>query len=75
MQFYDIQGDTAPFKEDNYVIGVEARKLKKVPLSIGIACGMDKEKAIKGAVAGGFVNTLITDYNCALKLLEDDADC
>ena len=76
MQFYDIQGDTAPFKEDNYVIGVEARKLKKVPLTIGIAGGMDKEKAIKGAVAGGFVNTLITDYNCALKLLEDDAaDC
>ena len=45
-------------------------------ITIGIAGGMDKEKAIKGAVAGGYVNTLITDYKCALKLMEDDAaDC
>ena len=76
MQFYDIRGNTAPFKDDNYVIGVEARKFKKVPLTVGIAAGTDKEKAIKGAVAGGYVNTLITDYDCALKLMEDDAsDC
>ena len=75
MQFYDIHGSTAPFREDNYVIGVEARKLKKVPLTIGISGGRDKEKAIKGAIEGGYVNTLITDYDCALKLLEDDSDC
>ena len=71
MQFYDARGNTAPFKEDNYVIGVEAQKLKKIPLTIGIAGGRDKEKAIKGAIGGGYINTLITDHACALSLMEE----
>ena len=69
MQFYDIHGDTAPFKDNNYVIGVEVQKLKKIPITIGVAGGEDKEVAIKGAIKGGYINTLITDYNCAQALL------
>ncbi len=70
MQFYDISGNTGPFKDNNYVIGLEVQKLRKTPISIGIAGGLDKVDAIRGAIAGGYINRLITDYNCAKALLE-----
>ncbi len=71
MQFYGENGSTAPFKEDNYVIGVDVQKLKKIPMTIGIAGGSDKSRAILGAIRGKYINTLITDYECALSLLEE----
>ena len=72
MQFYDVNGDTAPFKDNNYVIGVDVHKLKKIPITMGIAGGVEKERAIKGAIRGGYINTLITDYECAQALLQEE---
>ncbi|MBQ6393221.1 MAG: sugar-binding transcriptional regulator, partial [Eubacterium sp.] len=43
-------------------------------VTVGIAGGVEKVRAIKGAIRGGYINTLITDYNCASSLLEDDQD-
>ena len=75
MQFFDVTGDTAPFARDNYVIGVDIKKLRKVPLSVGTAGGISKLPAIKGAVNGGYINVLITDITCAdaLDRTEDPA--
>ena len=70
MQFYDIDGNTTPFKDNNYVVGVEVQKLKKIPITIGVAGGPDKEVAIKGAIRGGYINTLVTDVECARALLK-----
>lgn len=70
MQFYDILGSTAPFKIDNNVVGIEIKKLRRVPHSIGVACGIEKVDAIKGAINGKYINTLITDVDCARALLK-----
>ncbi len=71
LQFFDIEGNTSPYtKHNNRVIGLSLQKLRKVPVSIGVAGGMDKVNAIQGAIAGGFINTLITDYDCAMALYE-----
>lgn len=70
MQFYDINGNTATFKADNNVVGVDIKKLRRVAHSIGVACGEEKAGAVKGAVAGRYINTLVTDVACAHKLLE-----
>lgn len=70
MQFYDITGDTAPYYDDNNVIGIELKKLRKVPCSIGIAGGIEKLPAIQGAIRGQYINILITDYQCAKALVE-----
>ena len=70
MQFYDEDGNTSPFKEDNNVVGIDIHQLKKVPHSIGIAGGTDKLSAIRGAIKGRYINTLITDISCAQALLE-----
>ena len=73
MQFFDVNGDTKPFKNDNYVVGININKLKKVPISIGIAGGIEKLPSIKGAIKGGFINRLITDIQCA-SLLASEQD-
>lgn len=71
MQFYDIFGDTSAYSEDNTVIGIDIHKLTKVPCSIGVAGGMEKLPAIKGAIKGRYINTLITDVQCANALASD----
>lgn len=73
MQFYNIEGDTAPFQKDNNVIGIDIHRLRDVPYSVGIAGGMDKLAAIQGAVRGRYINILITDIRCARALAAGDA--
>ena len=72
MQFYDINGSTTPFKIDNNVVGIEIKKLRRVPHSIGVACGIEKVDAIKGAINGKYINTLVTDVESARKLIEEE---
>jgi DNA-binding transcriptional regulator LsrR (DeoR family) len=69
MQFFDESGSTAPYRTDNNVIGIDIANLCKVPCCIGIAGGMDKLKAIRGAIRGGYINRLITDVDCARALM------
>lgn len=70
MQFFDITGDTKPFGADNNVVGVDIKKLRKVPHAIGVAGGKEKALAIAGAIKGGYINVLVTDCECGKQLLE-----
>ena len=70
MQFFDENGDTSPYKVDNNVIGIDIAQLMKIPCCVGIAGGMDKLMAVRGAIRGGYINRLITDVNCARALLD-----
>lgn len=72
MQFYDTSGSTEPYHKENTVIGMEIKKLRKVPHSIGVAAGELKLPAIKGAINGRYINTLITDANTAKLLAENN---
>ncbi|MBQ7839494.1 MAG: sugar-binding transcriptional regulator [Lachnospiraceae bacterium] len=71
MQFYDIEGKTFVGQNDNNVIGMEIEKLRKVPTRIGIAYGTAKLRAIQGAIAGQYINVLVTDFDCARALMEE----
>jgi DNA-binding transcriptional regulator LsrR (DeoR family) len=70
MQFFDIQGNTEHFEADNCVIGIDIKKLRRVPHSIGVASGREKAEAIQGAIKGGYINVLVTDVECGKRLLE-----
>ena len=70
MQFFDKNGSTAPYSADNNVIGIDIANLSRVPGCVGIAGGMDKVNAIRGAIRGGYINRLITDVDCARALLD-----
>lgn len=71
MQFYDAAGDTAPYRNDNTVVGMDIQRLRKVPCSVGIAGGLEKLPAIKGAIRGKYINMLITDVRCASALASE----
>lgn len=43
------------------VITIELEKLKKIPLIIGVASGLEKVQAIKAALEGRLIHVLITD--------------
>ena len=44
--------------------------IRKVPSKIGIAGGERKVEAVIGAIRGGYINVLITDTECAQKMIE-----
>ena len=73
MQFYDINGSTAPFRAENNVVGADIRALHRLPLRIGIAGGEDKFSSVCGAVRGKYINVLITDITCARMLAAQEA--
>ena len=60
-----------PYEDDNNVIGMDISKLRTVPRSIGIAGGIEKLRAIRGAINGHYINTLITDIQCAEALISE----
>ena len=58
-------------KDDNNVIGMDISMLRSVPRSIGIAGGIEKLRAVRGAINGHYINTLITDIECAEALISE----
>lgn len=72
MQFFDKNGNTEPFKEFNErVAGLPLSQLRDtVENRICAGTGVYKAEALCGAMRGGFVNILITDQECAQRLLE-----
>jgi DNA-binding transcriptional regulator LsrR (DeoR family) len=55
------------------VISMELNQLKQVRRVVGIAGGKRKIAAIRGALAGGWINTLITDRMTAERLIQAQA--
>ena len=71
LQFFDREGNTDIFEEFNSrVAGMPLRQLREVENKICIGSGVHKADAIHGAMCGGFVNILVTDQECALRLIE-----
>ncbi len=71
LRYYNKEGNMEPFREFNdKVASIPMTTLKKVKNRIGIAGGVEKVNAIKGAIRGKYINILITDVECAQKMLQ-----
>lgn len=70
MWYFDNEGNIIDLPLHNRLMGIDIDTLKKVPEVICIAGGKEKENAILGGLRGGMMNTLITDYNTAINILE-----
>lgn len=68
MHFYDIEGNEIETKTI-FKISMDLEKIKKVPTVIGMAGGLQKLKAIQGAINGHIIDVLITDEYVAQELL------
>ena len=71
LQFYDKDGNTEQFRFFNdRVAAMRLEDVRKVPSKIGIAGGERKVDAVVSAIRGGYINILITDTECAQKMIE-----
>lgn len=69
MQAYNADGESKEFDDSNKkVFGYPLENLKKIETVIALAGGSSKLEAIKGAIKGGYINVLITNYSNALEL-------
>jgi DNA-binding transcriptional regulator LsrR (DeoR family) len=70
LRFFDIDGHPMKPAIEERVISINAEAMMQVPRRVGVAGRMGKLNAIRGAVAGGWINVLITDADVARQLLE-----
>ncbi len=63
--FYDKDGKPIQTNLEDRMIGICFEDLKKCPNVVCVAYGKAKANAVAGALAGGLVNTLIIDTDCA----------
>ena len=69
-RIYDKNGQMVDEDLQRKMIGISLDKIAKIPVRVGISYGKDKIEAIKGAIAGGLVNVLVTDVPTAELLLK-----
>ena len=70
FRFFDEDGVLVRSEIDQRVVGIAPSQLLGVPRRIGVAGGRRKHAAIQAALAGGWVNVLITDLDTARHLTE-----
>jgi DNA-binding transcriptional regulator LsrR (DeoR family) len=71
LRFFNRQGEPLLTPLNERVIGMRLEQLQRVARSVGIAGGQRKLHAIRGALAGRWVNVLITDRRTAEVLVEE----
>lgn len=71
LRYFNREGKTEPFREFNdKVASIPIETLKAVENRVGIGGGAQKADAIKGAIRAQFINILITDVDCAQRMLQ-----
>lgn len=71
LRFLDAMGNPIATELDELVLGVTLTQLRAARRRIGVAGGRSKFDAVRAAVRGGWIDTLITDQRTAERLLAD----
>lgn len=70
LRFFDADGRAIESSVDDRVIGIAHDALLRIPRRVGVAGGVSKHAAIRGALLGGWVNVLVTDLDEAQRLIK-----
>ena len=70
LHFIDDEGNQVAEDLDGLIVGASRTQLSRAERRIGVAGGPDKHKAIRAALLGGWINSLITDSVTARYLLD-----
>ncbi|NJN92806.1 MAG: sugar-binding transcriptional regulator [Anaerolineales bacterium] len=68
-QIFDLNGECHHCEYNQRVIGVTLAELKHIPITLAIAMGLPKAKAILGGLRTGAINVLCTDDTAAREVL------
>jgi DNA-binding transcriptional regulator LsrR (DeoR family) len=69
FRYFDENGRLVNSNFDKRVIGISPELIKKINNTVVVGGGMNKLEAIRAALRGGWINTLITDAAVASELL------
>lgn len=72
LRYFDDRGRQVPSDLDDRVIGLSLDEIKQIKHVVGVAGGTAKLRAIRGALEGKLIHTLVTDHVTARHLLEPD---
>jgi len=68
-RIFRVDGSPVRGPLDDRVVAISEADLRAIPRRVGVAGGRAKLGAIRGAIAGGWVNALVTDTRTAAALL------
>lgn len=68
-RFFDAAGHLVQSDLDSRIVGIDPETYRAIPRRIGLAGGERKHQAIRAAIAGNWVNVVITDLATARALL------
>jgi DNA-binding transcriptional regulator LsrR (DeoR family) len=70
LRYFDAQGQPMRSELDSRVIGLSLDELHRIERVVGVAGGAVKFDAIRAALRGHLINTLVTDHETARRLLQ-----
>ena len=70
-RFYDRDGAQIPLDVNRRIVGLDIESLKRIPVKVLVAGGVNKREALRVALAHGFCDILVTDDDTAGWLLAD----
>jgi DNA-binding transcriptional regulator LsrR (DeoR family) len=68
MRFFNAKGKPVSSSFDKRVVGIRVDQIRAARHRIGVAGGRRKFEAIRGALRGGWLSTLVTDLDSAQRL-------
>jgi DNA-binding transcriptional regulator LsrR (DeoR family) len=72
--FIDHNGEAMKMPLGQRIIGISGSELRKIPEVIAIAYGNEKVTAVRPAIAGGFIQTLVANASFARSLIAHSDD-
>jgi DNA-binding transcriptional regulator LsrR (DeoR family) len=69
MRYFDKDGRPVASHLDQRLLGIDSQTLLGIPRRVGVAGGRRKHEAIRAALLGGWINTLVTDSATAAYLV------
>ncbi len=70
MRFFDSEGRAIEAPFENGLVGITLEQLGEVERVVGVAGGMQKTEALRGALRGRLIDVLVTDQVTADQLVE-----
>ena len=70
-RYFDRSGTIIPSGLEDRIIGVSVEELRKARLTIAVAHGADKGRAVAAALRTGLISALFVDQACAQVILEE----
>lgn len=68
----DAEGRVSAVSLNRRLVGVSFETLVRIPVRLGLAAGIDKTVAVRGALRGGFVTALVVDEEIAEAIVGGD---